>query len=311
MTKTRNYRHMKKIVTYLIILCSALLFFACDKPAPTELIDDSQEELAEYEILGKDLNNEFYSSGFDTTGVTQDLNRLPNLISLSGIKVSGANGETDEFSFAQSIFFDRTKPVFYSDDRLLAYQTVLPGVVRFDNKFGRAVPVRIKYRDNGVLMDTTLGFKYILFSGRHGGMDEFHYRHNSKMNFRLNFFGQEIGFDIPTTKEITGDVELLGNRNTGDLRALLRWNRGNTETISVVIGARLRDRQIVMPLYGVRTIDDGRLLVPPRFINKIPIQQFDKIVFTFIRRFEHTHNNGDNDLKISSQSIHSIVVNLP
>ena len=87
-------------------------------------------------------------------------------------------------------------------------------------------------------------------------------------------------------------------------------NNGNTETVTIVIGARLRDRRIVMPLYRVRTMDDGRLLIPPRFINEIPFQQFDKIVFTFIRRFEHTHNNGDSDLRISSQSIHSIVVNL-
>jgi len=305
------HNEMKKIITYLIIFGSAFLFFACDKPAPTELIDDSQEELAEYEILGKDLNDEFYSNGFDTTGVTQDLQQLPNLIAISGIKVTDIHGNRDEFSFAQSIFFDRTKPVFYSDGRLLGYQTILPGFVRFDNIFARAVPFRIKYRDNGVLMDTTLGFKYILFSGRHGGMDEFRYRHNSMMNFRLNFFGQEVDFDILTPKEIEGSVEVLGNRNHGDLRALLRWNNGDTETLTIVIGARLRDRQIVMPLYRVRTIDDGRLLIPPRFINEIPFQQFDKLVFTFIRRFERTHNSGDNDLRISSQSIHSIVVNLP
>ena len=97
------HKEMKKLITYLFIFFLAILFFACDKPAPTELVDDSQEEFAEYEILGKDFNDEFYSNGFDTTGVTQDLNRLPNLISLSGIKVTEANGNKDEFSFAQSI----------------------------------------------------------------------------------------------------------------------------------------------------------------------------------------------------------------
>jgi hypothetical protein len=311
MTKTRNYKHMKKLITYSIIFVLAFLFFACDKPAPTELIDDQQEELAEYEILGQDLNNEFYSNGFDTTGVTQDLNRLPNLISLSGIKVTEVNGNTDEFSFAQSIFFDRTKPVFYSDGRLLAYQTFLPGVVIFEHHIANAVPFRIRYRDNGVLMDTTLGFKYQLFSGRRGDMHQFRYKHHSMMNFRLNFFGQEVNFDIPTPREINGHIEMLGNRNSDDLRALLSWNRGNTETVTIIIGARIRNRDNVMPLYKVRTMDDGRLVIPPRFINKIPIQQFDKIVFTFVRRFEHTHDNANNDLRVSSQSIHSIVVNLP
>jgi hypothetical protein len=75
------HKEMKKLITYSFIFPLAFLFFACDKPAPTELVDDSQEELAEYEVLGTDLSNEFYSNGFDTTGVTQDLNRLPNLIS--------------------------------------------------------------------------------------------------------------------------------------------------------------------------------------------------------------------------------------
>jgi hypothetical protein len=301
---------MKKLITYSFIFPLAFLFFACDKPAPTELVDDSQEELAEYEVLGTDLSNEFYSNGFDTTGVTQDLNRLPNLISLSGIKVTESNGNTDEFSFAQSIFFDRTKPVFYSDGRLLAYQTFRPGVIRFDNHIAKEVPFRIRYRDNGVLMDTTLGIKYQIFSGRHGNMHQYRHKHHSMMNFRINFFGQEISFDIPTPREIIGNVEMLGNRNSDDLRALLRWNKGNTETVTIIIGARIRNRDNVMPLYKVRTMDDGRLVIPARFINQIPVQQFDKIVFSFVRRFEHTHDNANNDLRVSSQSIHSIVVNL-
>jgi hypothetical protein len=200
--------------------------------------------------------------------------------------------------------------VFYSDGRLLAYQTFLPGIVRFDNNFASAVPFRIKYRDNGVLMDTTLGLKYQIFSGRHGNMHQYRHRHNSLMNFRLNFFGQEVSFDIPTPREINGHVQMLGSRNAGDLRAELRWNKGNTETVTIIIGARIRNRDDVMPLYKVRTMDDGRLLVPARFINKIPVQQFDKIVFSFVRRFEHTHDNANNDLRVSSQSIHSIVVNL-
>ena len=302
---------MKKLITYSFIFALAVLFFACDKPAPTELIDDTKEELAEYEIIGKDLTDEFYSNGFDTTGVTQDLNRLPNLISLSGIKVTEVDGNTDEFSFAQSIFFDRTKPVFYSDGRLLAYQTFLPGVVRFQHHLASAVPFRIRYRDNGVLMDTTLGFKYQIFSGRRGDIHPYRHWHHSLMNFRINIFGQDISFDIPTPREIIGNVEMLGNRNNGDLRALLKWNKGDTETVTIIIGARLRDRHIIMPLYKVRTMDDGRLVVPARFINQIPVQHFDRIVFTFIRRFEHTHDSSDNDLRVSSQSIHSIVVNLP
>jgi hypothetical protein len=132
------------------------------------------------------------------------------------------------------------------------------------------------------------------------------------MNFRINiFFGEQVSFDIPTPIEITGNVKILGSRNHDDLRALLHWNRGNTHDITIVIGARLRGRQIIMPLYKVKTRDDGSLLIPPRFINQIPFQHFDRIVFTFIRRFENTIDTNGGDLRVSSQSIHSIIVNLP
>jgi hypothetical protein len=304
------HKEMKNLLTYLFIASVGLFLFGCDKPAPTELIDDTDP--AEYEILGKDINDEFYSSGFDTTGITQDLQQLPNLIALSGIKVTDIYGNMDEFSFAQSIFFNRSQKIFSPSGRFLGYRSVIPGIVRFDNKTARIVPFHIRYRENDTLRDTTLGNKYVLFSGRGGIGDDFHYRHNSQMNFHINiFFGEEVSFDIPTPREITGNVEILGSRNHDNLRALLQWTRGNTQDITIVIGARLRNKNIVMPLYSVKTRDDGRLLIPPRFINQIPFQHFDRIVFTFIRRFENTiATNGDN-LRVSSQSIHSIIVNLP
>ena len=304
---------MKKLITYLNLLLIGLLLFGCDKPAPTELFDDSSEESAQYEVLSKDLGNDFYSNGFDTTGVTQDLNSLVNLISVSGIKVTRANGMTDRFSIAQTIFFDKSKPIFYTDGRLLAYQTITPGIIRFDNIMSRIVPFRIHYKDNGMLRDTLLGNRYILYSGRHGGMDQFHYRHNSFINFRINVFnGNEANFNILTPKEVFGQVHLQGSRNNKDLRAVLNWNKADAGKFSIILGARLRNREKVMPLFRVRTNDDGELIVPARFIAKIPFDRFDKLVFTFIRRFEHHEQvDANNDLYISSQSIHSITVNYP
>ena len=145
---------MKKLLTYLFIVSVGLFLFGCDKPAPTELIDDTDP--AEYEILGKDINDEFYSNGFDTTGVTQDLRELPNLIALSGIKVTYVHGNTDEFSFAQSIFFDRTKKIFSPGGRFLGFKSVIPGIVSFDNKIARIVPLIVRYRENNVLRHDTL-----------------------------------------------------------------------------------------------------------------------------------------------------------
>ena len=64
---------MKSLVKYFVIIATGLILFSCDKPAPTELVDDSTKDISEYEVLSKDINDEYYSNGGDTTGVTQDL----------------------------------------------------------------------------------------------------------------------------------------------------------------------------------------------------------------------------------------------
>ena len=301
---------MKSLVKYFVVIAAGLILFSCDKPAPTELVDDSANNMSEYEVLSKDVNDEYYSNGGDTTGVTQDLRDFTNLISLSGVKMTGINGNTEDYSFAQAIMFDKTKPVYDSHKRLLAYHTVTPGNITMDHIKASEVPFQIQYRDNGVLMDTTLGNKYILFSRIHR---LFHYRHDSKINFRMAFFNNDVvNFDIQTPKEITGNVEMLGSRNESNLRARLTWNSGNTPTVQIIISARLRaNPRIVMPLYKVRTNDRGELVVPSRLISQIPLLRFDRLVFTFIRRFEETHDGGNNNLRVSAQSIHSITVNLP
>lgn len=301
---------MKKLITYSSIFLTGLIMLSCDKPAPTELVDDSTDQTIEYEVLSKDVNDEYYSNGGDTTGVTQNLTEFPNLISLSGVKKTDINGNTKEYSYGQVVVFDRTKPVYDSHMRLLAYQTITPGVVRIENIRTSEVPFNIRYRDNGVLMDTTLGNKYLLFSRLH---PLFQYRHNSRINFRLTFLNNDfVNFDIKTPKEIIGKVEILGKRIENNLRARLNWNSENSTKIQIIISGRLKsNRQLVMPLYRVKTNDDGELVIPAKLINPISPQRFDRLVFTFVRRLEETHTSGENDLHVSSQSIHSITVNLP
>ena len=301
---------MKKLITYSSIFLTGLIMLSCDKPAPTELVDDSTDQTIEYEVLSKDVNDEYYSNGGDTTGVTQNLTEFPNLISLSGVKKTDINGNTKEYSYGQVVVFDRTKPVYDSHMRLLAYQTITPGVVRIENIRTSEVPFNIRYRDNGVLMDTTLGNKYLLFSRLH---PLFQYRHNSRINFRLTFLNNDfVNFDIKTPKEIIGKVEILGKRIESNLRARLNWNGENYTKIQIIISGRLKsNRQLVMPLYRVKTNDDGELVIPAKLINPISPQRFDRLVFTFVRRLEETHTSGENDLHVSSQSIHSITVNLP
>jgi hypothetical protein len=302
---------MKKLITYLLFLPGLVWFTSCDNPAPTELFDDTLNDEAEYEILGKDYNDEFNSNGLDTTGVTQDINSFANLISVSGVRETDETGNTIQYSFAQAFFFDLSNPVRDANGRLLGFNTVNPGIIRFDNKLARTVPFRIRYRENGMLKEVTLGDKYLLFSGRRIFVDDFQYRHNSFVPFHLNMSnGQNVSFNILTPTEIIGLVNILGSRDQENLRASLRWNTGNTQQITIIISARLRDKHINMPLFKVRTRDDGKLIIPEEFINNIPLEVFDHVVFTFVRRFEVTDTHNGNTLKVSSQSIHSIALEL-
>lgn len=301
---------MKKILTYLLISTSALILFSCDKPAPTQLIDDTNNEL-EVELLNKDLDNP-YSSGTDTSGITQDLTGITNLISISGIKITTEN-RTSEFSLAQAMFFDKSKPINYSDGRILAFKTLIPGIIKFNGTEANIVPYRIKFRDMGIQRDTLIGNKYLLYNIFGGFPDPFYFNYNASVSFEFNPFspGENISFNIPTPKEIVGSVTLTGNVRNENLDVLLSWNPIGNKKITVIVGLMRPNQISSIPVYRMKTRDDGELRIPGRYLNQLPLENFEKIVFTFVRSYEYTHGNGDNDLFVSSQSIHSIVIEIP
>jgi hypothetical protein len=301
---------MKKILTYLLISISAFILFSCDKPAPTQLIDDTNNEL-EVELLNKDLDNP-YSSGADTSGITQDLTGITNLISVSGIKITTEN-RTSEFSLAQAMFFDKSKPINYSDGRLLAYKTFIPGIIKFNGAEASVVPYRIRFKDMGIQKDTLVGNKYLLYNIFGGFPDPFYFSYNSSVSFEFAPFGpgENISFNIPTPQEIVGSVTLSGNRRNENLDVLLHWNPIGIKKITVIVGLTRPNQISSIPVYRMRTRDDGELRIPGRYLNQLPLENFEKIVFTFVRSYEYTHRNGDNDLFVSSQSIHSIVIDIP
>jgi hypothetical protein len=292
------------------LFISLLLISGCDKPAPTELFDDSSED--EYEVLTKNLDDQYYNSGVDTSGMVQDLRGLTNIISVSGIKITNDN-ETFNLSLAQAIFFDRSKPVYYSDGTtLLAYETVTPGLMRFDNHLARIVPFRIRYRDLGVPMDTVVGNRYVLWSGFGGTIDPFIFPYNSSVNVLFDpILFDPISFDIPTPPEINGNVFLRGRRIDRNLEAVLEWNGLGHRKITLIIGVKRKNSILTVPIYKIRTGDDGEVIVPKRFFSELPLHNFDKLVITFIRSYEGLEETGANKLLVSTQSIHSIVIDIP
>jgi hypothetical protein len=306
-----NLSQMKNILTIALLLISLLVQTACESPAPTELINDSDgSEMLEYEILTNDLN-ENVTSGTDTSGIFHDLRGVRNLISLSGIKITNES-HTAEFCLAQGFFFDLTQPVYYSNERLLGYRTIIPGLMKFNNTDARIVPYRVRFRDRGQMQDTLLGDKFQLYRSKSGWGDPFWFEYGNPVAFSFQpFTGDQVNFNIPTPKDITGSVQLRGSSETRNIEAILDWNKTQTGRVSIVVGLIRHGQTASIPVYRFGVTSKDKLFIPKRFFSEIPFQNFRKLVFTFIRSYEKVESNGENSLLISSQNIHSILIDIP
>lgn len=301
---------MKKILTYLIIAGTIFYLVSCDKPAPTQLFDDTNDDY-EVELLNKNIDDQYISSGSDTSGIIQKLTGITNLVSVSGIKITDKN-RTREFSLAQAFFFDKSKPIKYSDGRLLSYQTITPGIIKINGTEANIVPYNIRYRDEGMARDTLIGNKYLLYNLFSGWPDPFYYSHSSSVSCGFTPFigGNTIDFSIFTPQEIIGSVAISGSRQGKNLEAILNWNPNGRGKVYVIIGLMRYNQLSSIPLYKIRTKDNGQLRLPGRYLNQLPLQNFEKIVFTFVRSIEAYYGSGNNVLLTSAQSIHSIVIEI-
>jgi hypothetical protein len=211
------------------------------------------------------------------------------------------------------MFFDKSKPIKYSDGRLFAYKTITPGTIKFNGTESHIVPYKIRYRDKGIPMDTLIGFKYVLYNIFGGYPDPFYFSYNSSVSFEFDPIlpGENISFTIPTPPEIIGSVTLNGSRINKNLTAKLNWNSGGVGKVTMVVGLMRPGQLQSIPVYRLKTRDDGEMNIPARFLNELPLERFERIVFTFVRSYEGYHGSGNNELLVSSQSIHSIVIDIP
>ncbi|MCL6493238.1 MAG: hypothetical protein K6T54_00515 [Ignavibacterium sp.] len=301
---------MNYLIKISFLLLTIFILYSCDKPSPTELVDGSaQDDNIEVEVIAKDTEDEFYSNGFDTSGVFQ--NQINSIISITGGKIT-ILGQTEKYSIAQTIIYDKSNPVYNSLGRLIGYKTITPGTIRFNNLLTRLVDFRIKYRDAGQILDTLLGKKYVLYKGRGFFHDNFEFPYNSQVSFSFNpLIGNTVNFNIPTPVEVTGTVRIEGNRVQKNLKAILEWNGANNPYFSIIIGAGKRNSRDVFPLYRIKTSDDGRLVIPSKLLMDISRDRFDRLSFTFIRSFDNRENLNEHNVFVSSQSIHTIYVALP
>jgi hypothetical protein len=301
---------MKTFKKYFFLLISLLLINGCDKPAPTQLIQD--EEFLEVELITNDIDDEIYSSGYDSTGIVYNPSRgFANIVSVSGIKTS-YNNINISTSHAQAVFFNRDSPVLSPDGRLIGYETRLLGNLDFNGKRAKHLPFRIRFknRNNGNHTDTTLGLRHVLHHKPGNPGDDFNFQYNSFVSLDFNpFTGNPVNFNIPTAAEINGLLRLEKNGN--NLSGRLNWNAKNAEKFEIIIGGTLRGNGKVFPLYRLRTRDDGALIIPRSLLNQIPLNRFQRLVFSIIRKKELRVSTENDDLFILSQSIHNIITDIP
>jgi len=284
---------MKKVKSYIVVIISGLLFYVygCDNPAPTQLVQDNPvaQNPVQVQVLTKDTSNEYYSNGFDTTGVATNYSGNTDVITISGIKTTAAGITTNNY-LAQAIFFDRSKPVSTPRGKMMGYSTRNVGVVRFNSQIAWIIPYHLRFNDVGVHVDTVLGGQYLLS----GSLNPFNFMYNSTVVFQLTkLMGNgRVSFDIPTPDEITGKVDLTGSKSNQTLNAVLHWNKSTltNSNIEIILGVKVKGTNISFPLYMLVTTDSGKLTVPTKLLNGIPFANYDRLVFTFVRKLESQQN---------------------
>ncbi len=306
---------MKNIFIYgiIIFITGIALFNGCDSPAPTQLVQDNSTDQnpVQVEVIAKDTGDAYYTNGFDTSGVAGSLTGYTNFINVSGTKVT-RNSITINSSFAQAIFFDKSSPVHEQGGKLIGYHTMTPGVIRFNNIRAGMIPYHVVFNSRGIRIDSILGLQYALSSGPGKVLSQFNFEYNSSVNFQyIPMHGAPVSFDIQTPQEIIGQVRLAGRRANGNLSATLLWNKSNQKQIEVILGVIPKGQLLAIPLYKMEVSDNGRLIIPAKLLNSIPPGKYDKIVFTFVRKYDKQITEKGNDLYVLSQSIHSIIIDIP
>lgn len=293
---------MKYLIRYCILTLSIGILIGCNNPQPTELIEN--EDPIEIEVINQNPS-EPTIFGVDSSGFGDNPASYTNLVSVAGYMVIN-QGLRIKSSFAQAVFFDKSKPILSPANRLIGYQTLTPGAVFFDDQRAQIRELRVRY---SIDRDTTLGMRYLLHNRALLG-DQFDFDFNSKINFRFNpSISPAISFDISTPPEILLNYKLSGSSADRNLGLILNWDASYVKNFEIVISIIDLQRDINFPLYRIRTTDDGKLILPKNILQELA-NRFNKIAFTATRKFEKRVNSSPSEFFVVSQSITSITVDL-
>ena len=295
---------MKSQIKYLLVIILTGLFFGCNNPQPTALVED--EDPLEIEVINKNPA-EPTIFGVDSMGLRGSPSRFANIISVTGAKTI-IQGISFKSSFAQAVFFDKSKPILGNNGKLVGYKTLAPGSIFFNNRKAQVREFIVKY---GINRDTSLGPRYILHRRGIFG-DPFDFEFNSKVSFSFlpdSSTLSSLSFDIATPPEIFVTTKIAGRKANKNLNLLLEWNAAYVKNFEITLGI-IDNQKIIVPLYKIKTADDGKFKVPQKLLEELSLR-FDTVYFTLTRRFEKQQGNGVSELFVISQSINSISVDIP
>lgn len=295
---------MKSLFNFLFVISFGGFFIGCNNPQPTALVDD--EDALEIEVIN---NNpaEPTNFGIDSTGLREAAVRFTNVITVTGSKTT-LQGTSFKSSFAQAVFFDKSKPVYDLNNKLIGFKTRTPGGIFFNNRKAQLREFRIKY---GAGSDTSLGLRYVLH--RRGSFgDPFEFEFNSLVSFTFipdSVALNTISFDIATPPEIFLTIKTSGRKVDKNLNLILEWNPANAKNFEILMSI-FDGQNNIIPLYKIKTADDGKFIVPKKLLEELSLR-YNSIIFTLTRKYHQEHLKGSNELFVISQSINTIPVDIP
>ncbi len=306
---------LSKILAGFILLF-VLFSSGCDKPSPTTLLapEEPAEGTLEIEVIAKDPTDIFTNSGYDSTGFIPQLPRHNSVIFL-GRNVLSSGLATIESSFAQATFFDLNDSVKNSVGRVIGYRTKDVDFVKINLLPLKKSDLVFRFRDSsGNIVHLLAGPKYGLYK-RKGVVwgDLFEFVFSSFVNLEIKpRFNPPIRFSVPTPQQITGKV-LVSNSPNGKPIINLEWNRSisDNNTVNIILGGVDLSTNTVVPLFSLKTNDDGELILPKELVKGIPKFRFPRIMVSFIRRIDILNDTPLGKLLITTQSSNSIIVDNP
>ena len=304
---------IKKFIKPLLFI-SILFFASCENPVPVDLIDSSQQsdKDLQIEVLSTNPDDETNSSDVDTTGYNNSNFDYQGEIFLSK-NIINYQSTTIESNFAQTILFDKTNPIRNRNNRIIGYRSRNLLNVRYNNHNAREVPYTIKMNQGGNILDSLLGKKYILFyKSNFIYSDSIDFEFGSPVNVELvHSPARRFSRDLLMPEKILGNIKINTSTNA-EYKTVLEWNGLNKDKIQIIIGAYTKNIiPILIPLYRLKTKDDGNLILPKNLIESIPKDKFGKLAFIFIRQNNELINFNGEQIFSRTQSTNTHIINIP